>query len=300
MGLFRQRAYRSLSWLLASFIWLPLAWAAPDQQMTVAPAASSGTTITAADENARNNSIATPYNAHTHADLSSTTANTFNLGDGAAGNKTFCFNAAQSTDTCLRWDDTNQRLVMNVGDTSTYSVIAWTSGTAGVAAGRLLQGNGTSALQSFNTAAPVDDQVLVADSASAGTFRTVPNCTDTSGQHLNYTQSTNAFSCGTSGTETGTWAVTANAKDTIYTNSGGRKRRVAITMEVASGNNTGRVQIENANPPTVNVLSPIGPQGAVGATTDWNIFFEVPAGQYYRLVTLSGTIAVAAWYEMDE
>ena len=45
---------------------------------------------------------------------------------------------------------------------------------------------------------PVDDSVFVADSASAGTWRTLTNCTDTGGNHLNYTQSTNLFSCGTS------------------------------------------------------------------------------------------------------
>jgi hypothetical protein len=43
-----------------------------------------------------------------------------------------------------------------------------------------------------------DDQVLVSDSTSAATWRSVPNCTDTGGNHLNYTTSTNGWSCGTS------------------------------------------------------------------------------------------------------
>ena len=43
-----------------------------------------------------------------------------------------------------------------------------------------------------------DDKVFVADSSTAATWRTVTNCTDTGGNHLNYTQSTNSFSCGTS------------------------------------------------------------------------------------------------------
>lgn len=47
-------------------------------------------------------------------------------------------------------------------------------------------------------AAPgADDQVLVSDSGVAATWRSVPNCTDTGGQHLNYTTATNSFSCGT-------------------------------------------------------------------------------------------------------
>ena len=48
-----------------------------------------------------------------------------------------------------------------------------------------------------------DDQIWVADSASAGTARAVTNCTDTGGNHLNYTAATNTFSCGTSGSGDG-------------------------------------------------------------------------------------------------
>lgn len=43
-----------------------------------------------------------------------------------------------------------------------------------------------------------DDQIPVSDSSSAATWRSVPNCADTSGQHLNYTTASNSFSCGTS------------------------------------------------------------------------------------------------------
>lgn len=71
----------------------------------------------------------------------------------------------------------------NAGDSATSF---FTSGAIEVARG----GNG---------AAPgADDQVMVSDSTSAGTFRAVPNCTDTGGNHLNYTASSNTFSCGTS------------------------------------------------------------------------------------------------------
>ncbi len=45
---------------------------------------------------------------------------------------------------------------------------------------------------------PADDTVYVADSSSAGTWRSVPSCSDSSGQHLNYTTASNSFSCGTS------------------------------------------------------------------------------------------------------
>jgi hypothetical protein len=41
------------------------------------------------------------------------------------------------------------------------------------------------------------DLVLVSDSTSAATWRSVPDCADTAGNHLNYTASSNTFSCGT-------------------------------------------------------------------------------------------------------
>ena len=41
------------------------------------------------------------------------------------------------------------------------------------------------------------DQVLVSDSTSAATWKSIADCTDTGGNHLNYTASTNSFSCGT-------------------------------------------------------------------------------------------------------
>lgn len=68
---------------------------------------------------------------------------------------------------------------------------------AAVAASKL---TGTVAVANGGTgAAPAgDDQVLVSDSSSAATWRTLTNCTDTGGNHVNYTASTNSWSCGTS------------------------------------------------------------------------------------------------------
>lgn len=50
-----------------------------------------------------------------------------------------------------------------------------------------------------------DDQFYVADNSSGGTPRTMPNCPDSAGNHINYTQSTNEFSCGTTTGITGGW-----------------------------------------------------------------------------------------------
>ena len=49
------------------------------------------------------------------------------------------------------------------------------------------------------TAPTGDDYVRVADSTTAATWRLLPNCVDTSGNHLNYTLATNLWNCGTSG-----------------------------------------------------------------------------------------------------
>ena len=42
-------------------------------------------------------------------------------------------------------------------------------------------------------------QVYVSDSITAGTWRALPHCPDTGGQHLNYSTATHVFVCGTSG-----------------------------------------------------------------------------------------------------
>lgn len=41
------------------------------------------------------------------------------------------------------------------------------------------------------------DQVLQSTASATGAWKTVPDCTDSTGNHLNYTQSTHTWSCGT-------------------------------------------------------------------------------------------------------
>lgn len=47
-------------------------------------------------------------------------------------------------------------------------------------------------------AAPSTHAVPVTTTANTETYKVVPDCTDTTGNHINYTQSTDAWSCGTS------------------------------------------------------------------------------------------------------
>jgi hypothetical protein len=64
-------------------------------------------------------------------------------------------------------------------------------------------------------AAPSTHAVPVTTAANTETYKIVPDCTDTTGNHINYTQSTDAFSCGTSvpaNTVTTTGTQTLSAK----------------------------------------------------------------------------------------
>ncbi len=68
----------------------------------------------------------------------------------------------------------------------------------------LNQGNG-SAITGLALGA---HQVPVGTAAADPNAKTVPDCTDTGGNHLNFTQSTDAFSCGTSGSASQLHSVT--------------------------------------------------------------------------------------------
>ncbi len=76
--------------------------------------------------------------------------------------------------------------------------------------------NSTTTTGVVSTIAPTDDNVVVG-SGSAWQLKTVPDCTDTGGNHLNYTQSTNAISCGTSGSGGGSTHVILDS--TVHTDT---------------------------------------------------------------------------------
>lgn len=66
---------------------------------------------------------------------------------------------------------------------------------AGQTAGRLFQTSGTDVLTEIT---PTDETVLVSN-GTTWEKKTLPDCDDSGGNHLNYDTGTNAFSCGTSG-----------------------------------------------------------------------------------------------------
>lgn len=153
-----------LAWVLGC----PIVWAAPDTTLTISPSATSGTSITAADENDRNNDTSTAFNAHSHTDLSASTANTFNLGDGLAGNKNLCANAANSTDACIRWDDTAKLWVVDNPTAGTFNQVSTISGTGGLTTNGVVLGNGNAAVAV--TAAGTTGTALIGNTGAAPSF----------------------------------------------------------------------------------------------------------------------------------
>jgi hypothetical protein len=111
---------------------------------------------------------------------------------------------------------------------ATFNLPAPTAGTYNIltsaAAVTLAQG-GTG----LTTAA--DDTVPVS-SGSAWVASAVPNCVDTTGNHLNYTAATNAFSCGTSGTAT----AVSDATFRIQDNGDATKQAAFEVSGITTGN----------------------------------------------------------------
>ena len=126
-----------LFFLIVSFVFVHLSYGAPGSNMSITPSASSGTTITASDENSRNNTISTTFNAHTHTDITQvgtissgtwqgTAVGTSYGGLGASVPGARVFNSANisisnDTNTALTFDterfdnDTNHSTASNTG-----------------------------------------------------------------------------------------------------------------------------------------------------------------------------------------
>jgi hypothetical protein len=119
---------------------------------------------------------------------------------GSGGSGTLFSNITSGTNT--------SGSTMTVGNTSTLNF----TGTGVVNAN---QANGTTV--TVNSAA---DQVLLTTASATGSWASVSNCTDTSGNHLNYATAGHAFSCGTSAgavsTVNGTTFATSSAADQAF------------------------------------------------------------------------------------
>lgn len=125
------------------------------------------------------------------------------------------------------------------GDAEAGNALTGDSGTSFFAAGAVDVNRGGTALQVVS-----NDAVLVGNNAGTGYDQpAIPNCTDTGGNHLNYTAGQNAFSCGTSSsgggsTPTGTGFVHINA---------GVQDAASRAVNLASADVTGNLPVTNLN-----------------------------------------------------
>jgi hypothetical protein len=112
-------------------------------------------------------------------------------------------------------DPTTDRTITFPDATGEVSLLGQTIDLTSEVTGTLPVANGGTGLSSLTG----DDYTLVANSATSLTPRLLPNCTDTGGQHLNYTQSTNTFSCGTSSGSTTKLMFSGNTNGTAMSTS---------------------------------------------------------------------------------
>ena len=135
--------------------------------LTIDPSATAGTTITAADENDRSSDASTWANAHLHS-----LANTTSIGNNAAGNKNLCADAADTTDTCLRFDDTNNIFEINVPAAGTYNQLLTVSNGTSLTNGGLLIGTGPGGVVD-DLAVQTNGQLPIGDGTGAPTLATL-------------------------------------------------------------------------------------------------------------------------------
>lgn len=110
-----------------------------------------------------------------------------------------------------------------------------------------------------------------------GVYKTVPDCQDSGGNHLNFTQSTDAFSCGTSGGGGGSVGPSAEAYNSATQTIGGLTN-TALTFNTNAWD-TGSIHSTSVNPTRFTAPSTGYYQAtcSVIATTgaSFNLFFEV-------------------------
>lgn len=136
-----------------------------------------------------------------------------------------------------------------------------------------------------NLASAADDTVLNSN-GTAWSAAAVPNCTDTGGNHLNYTAASNAFSCGTSGSSAPggsdtqiqynnagafggdadfTWAATTNILTTGSTGT-----PTTILGGAGSGANGAAITVQGGAAGSTNIGGLAKLQGGAGGGTSGN------------------------------
>lgn len=121
---------------------------------------------------------------------------------------------SSTTNDCAKFADTSGTLLADAGVTcgggtpSLTSAHIFVGNGSNVATDVALTGDATMANTGAITntkvngvsvpASPSTHQIAVVTASNTATYKTIPDCTDSAGSHLNYTQSTDVISCGTS------------------------------------------------------------------------------------------------------
>ena len=173
---------RYLSCALIFLLLVPTVFAAPSTTLTIDPSATAGNTITAADENDRNNDVVTAYNSHDHTDIVSTTANTFTVGNNATGNKSFAINNEYTTSPSIRYNNVDEDWEFSNDATNFVDFWVATATTQTVS-------NGTSA----NWSLVVDDDKTTAPAIRYHTGADVWQFSNNGADYINFSSDANTL-----------------------------------------------------------------------------------------------------------
>jgi hypothetical protein len=150
-------------------------------------------------------------------------------GDAEIGGTLTVDSIAVSSGALTRVDDTNVTLTLGGSPSTallnpTSLTLGWTGqlavgrgGTGASTLTGLLLGNGTSA---FTAISATDDSIPVGNGTTYQ-VKTLPDCDDTGGNHLNYDTATNAFACGNTGGGGGGGSPGGSDTQVQYNNAGG-------------------------------------------------------------------------------
>jgi len=144
------------------------------------------------------------------------------------------------------------------------------------------------------TSVPVNsssDQTIVTTAPATASWASLPNCLDSSGQHLNYNVSTHAFSCGTTGASIGSvpFSALSSATNTSAAMLVGSGASLAPTGTGTLTANAYSGQIADANLPSDAVRT-----GAGATFGAYSYDFSAASTRPLQVGTISGLPATCA------